>query len=97
MGRKAKKRSERKEDEFGTWTESHPGEDMGNQIRELMADRDAEMIFMDRHLPVYAFINKKTQALSVIGEPLAVRGFQANWRSAMEESREEGMEEELTG
>ena len=39
------------------------------KVSELMKDPDNQMVFMDPHVPVFVFINEKTGATSILGDP----------------------------
>ena len=39
------------------------------KVSELMEDPDNQMIFMDPNVPVFVFINEKTGATAILGDP----------------------------
>ena len=89
MGKKAKKRAKRKELPLDSARESFTEVDAHQAIMRYVNDPDFETVWMDPQVPLFVFMNKKTNELASIGDVDAVmESRDAFNRAAAETTRE---------
>lgn len=85
MGKKAKKRKERKEFDWGGDPKNlEPNEFEGQMVR-YTEDPDWQLVFMDPHMPIWMFMNDKTNEIASIGERQACLRARLAFKAAVEQ------------
>ena len=89
MGKKAKKRKERKGEDPSTVLRSHCDSEAQKKVREMLASPDYELMYMDQYVPIWVFCNKETMEFTSIGHRPAVMAMGEAFDRAIEETRRE--------
>tara|TARA_A100001015_G_C15016470_1_gene725791 strand:+ start:599 stop:892 length:294 start_codon:yes stop_codon:yes gene_type:complete len=89
MGKKAKKRAKRKESPLELGTERFLEVEAHETIMRYVDDPDFETIWMDPSIPLFVFMNKKTNEVASLGDIEAVMESRDAWARAVAETTRE--------
>ena len=91
MGRKAKKRKERKQPDRDGVTKLLEPNEFDGQMNAYMRDPDWRLVFADKGMAVWVFTNDATGQIATIGEQESCMKLKAAYQRVIREYWEENM------